>query len=247
MKNRVLYITLFFIFLSCIFSPIVSYANEEVDSNENDIYVYDYADILTKENENDLQEIAQKYEEYDVSVVFLTTNNIGNLSSPSYIKRFYKNQSFSPDGVVFFISTDKDNREVYIDTIGKCIDVLSVEQTEKILSSTSHLATRDEYYEFFCSVEKETSDFIIKTSFDDSVFIPSKTSITATIIVVVFVSFILITKHNAANKRPKAQIYLNQTFEVVSKNEVFIGDRKEIISNYYKSQNKDDDGKGKKF
>ena len=160
------------------------------------------------------------------------------MNTSTYIKKFYNNQNFYPDGVIFFINTDPDNYEAYIDTIGKCIDTLSIDEMDTILNEHSYLAISGKNFDFFSAIEQDASDLIIESSDQTSVLVPTKGSIATTVIVVVFLVIFLITKHNAANKRPKAQIYLNQTFEILSKREVFKGDRREIIKDYYKTDNR---------
>ena len=233
MKNkRILMLFTTFIIIFATIIPTTVYATTET---KDQIYVYDNADILTSDEENALQRIAKKYEEYDTSVIFLTADSTNDMSTSSYIRKFYNSKSFSPDGVVFFINTDPNNYVAYIDTIGKCIDTFPISEMDTILQTHSYLATAENEFEFFSAIERDSSDFIIESSNTTSLLIPTKGSIATTVIVVIFWVIFLITKHNAANKRPKAQIYLNQTFEVISKREVFKGDRREVLKDYYKT------------
>ncbi len=233
MKNKILFIVL--IIFSATMSSITCYADTET---KNAIYVYDNAEILTNDEENALQRVAKKYEEYEISVVFLTTKTTDEMTTSKYIEKFYNQNDFYPDGVVFFLNTDIDNSEAYVLPLGKCIDTLSNATIEDILEEHSYLAIAEgRKYEFFSAIEKDASDFIIKENGLSDILIPTKTSIAITIISVIGLVVFLITKHNAANKKPKAQIYLNQTFEIVSKREVYKGDRREVINGYYKTDN----------
>ena len=119
MRKKICVITLLLMFV-----VLLTFPQSVKASTDNEI-IFDYANLLSSEDEDNLIKLAEKFEKYDMTAVFLTTNDALGKSSMTYSDDFYDTHDFKPDGILFMI--DMDNREVYINTVGKCIDLLSDE------------------------------------------------------------------------------------------------------------------------
>lgn len=227
--KSVLLISFLIIFLFSLFiCPVYA------DENYTEIGVYDYADILSNNEEKSLQKISQKYYKNDISVIFLTTNDTEGKTVGEYADKFYINNNFHPDSVMFIISKDPLNHQIFIHPTGTYIETFSSASIKEVLESTKNLAITERYYDFFVKIEEESSSYIKNIDALIAKLIPSKMSIAISFASVVCVILILFNLHNKANTKPKAQIYLNQSFKVLYCHEVFLGDEKEIIKDYYK-------------
>lgn len=124
-------LVLLFIFIT-IFFPIVSNAEEYI-SNTIKVYkvdkrekVYDFADLLSDQEEQELYNKSQEFiEDNDMDIVFLTIDENPYGSSENATKRysedFYDYNNFgigkTMDGII--ITIDMNNRYPYISTTGK--------------------------------------------------------------------------------------------------------------------------------
>lgn len=196
--------------------------------------VYDYADLLSSEEESELREFAADYEKYNISVIFLTTQDTEGKSSMQYSSDFYDNNPlFLDDGVLFMI--DMDNREVYINTVGSCIGLLPDDTVYEIL---------DEYYihasngEYFLCLEKISWDAC--TTIENQLnpvlgsFRTATACIPALILIAGITIFVLIRKHKKANRQISAEKYMGSNFVVNHKNVMYAGCRQEVLRGYYR-------------
>lgn len=210
----------------------------------NEETVFDHADLLTSSEEDDLRDYAAKFEKYDISVVFLTTNDAEGKSSMTYSDDFYDNNAFRPDGVLFMI--DMDNREIYINTVGECIDLLDDTRLYNILDACYEHASNGEYAlclsrmsKSVCTeLENHYNPFLGATRF-------SFTTLIIMAVVTIIIVIVLISKHNRANKSVSAKHYVGSTFEVNDRNVVYMGCRKEVIRDYYAPSNNGGGGGGR--
>lgn len=227
LKKFSIIILLLFTILSCF---ITVYADEIYTKTG----VYDFAELLTEQEEKKLQKISNKYYKNEISVIFLTTKDTNNKSLEEYANNFYINKKFFPNSIMFIISKDPLNHQLYIYPTGVYIETLSKPSITEILESTKGYAMSEEYYEFFIKTENEFSHYI--KNFDALIakLKPSNMSIAISFSSIVCVLLILFNIHNKANVKPKAQIYLNQSFKVINSYEIFLGDEKEVIKDYYK-------------
>ena len=115
-KVLVFLLTIFLILGNC--SPMVVFAKEAGTETR---FVYDDGNLLTAEEERELQAIGEKYAQKKISVVFVTTTDTGGLTTQRFSNKFYDKHNFYNDGIQFVI--DMQHREVYIDTVGQCIDI----------------------------------------------------------------------------------------------------------------------------
>ncbi len=197
--------------------------------------VFDFADLLSTNEEDTLRDFAEKYEKYDISVIFLTTNDAQGKSSMDYSNDYYDANHFRPDGVMFMI--DMDNRIIYIDTVGKCIDHISGNDIDTALDRAYTHASNGEYYtcfekmsSFICEeIEKHENPILGALSF-------SLTTLLISAGIAAIITIILLIKHSAANKKTTAERYIGSNFKVHDRNTVYMGCRHEVIHGYYEQK-----------
>lgn len=202
--------------------------------------VYDYADLLTPEEESALQYNSNQYD--DISIIFLTTNDANGLSARTYANTFYDSHNFSDNGVLFLI--DMDNREIYIDTVGTCIKALD-KKIESILDVGYEHITKSDYYGTlesmfnasmhqlqYCRTGEQASSIIFDWNY---ILTPTEESIIFSALITIAILAIFIFIHNRNNKTIKATAYLkdNDGFVVNSSNVTYLGERRNVIHGYY--------------
>lgn len=220
--------------LSLILALIIgtSLAKDAFAAEYNREHVFDMADLLTDSEEEELRIFAEKYEAYGISIVFMTTEVTGGKTTQNFSNDFYDGNHFRPDGIMF--SIDMENREIYIDTVGECIAMISDSRISGVLEDSFEYATEGRYAKCL----NEMSESICKVIDErqepfKSAIKPSPVIIFAMIIVAAGVVLILIAMHNKANKKISANQYIGSTFAVTKKDSLFMGCRKEVIPDYY--------------
>lgn len=111
--------------------------------------VFDYANLLTQEQIDDLQLRAEELTDiYKMEIAVLTIDNANGKSSRDYADSFFEAQNLGIgddySGVLFLI--DMDNREAYITTSGQGIRYLTDERIENILNSAYEGLSIGDYY-----------------------------------------------------------------------------------------------------
>ena len=113
-------------------------------SAESD-YVYDYADLLTVEEEDALQKSAEFCkEQWNMNFLVVTTDDAEGKSSRAYADDFYDQrfpEESEEDGVLYLI--DMDNREIYLFTSGEAIRYLTDSRIDRILDEVSVQVSED--------------------------------------------------------------------------------------------------------
>lgn len=221
-------------------------------SSYNEETVFDYADLMTPEEEEQLREIARGYEEQEISMIFLTTANAEGKSSMDYSDDFYDTNSFRPDGVLFFI--DMDNREVYVNTEGTCITILTDYKIEKILDTGYDCVAEGEYFDGFEKMSTQAGNYI--DNYDEAgaraEYFESKLrelqyflairsreirrSMVVALVITIIVYNVLRGKHKKANWKVPAGRYMGSSFQVNNKNVTYMGSRREVLRDYYKQE-----------
>ena len=135
------------------------------------IKVYDFADLLTDDEEEQLYEEVSKYitkTNYDLVLVTINENNKD--SAREYADDFYDYNEFGKDslrdGVLILI--DMDNRELYISTTGNAIKMYDDERlgideayynTNSVLDCGYDYIVNQEYYHTFSSMINRLTEF----------------------------------------------------------------------------------------
>lgn len=126
--------------------------------------VYDFADLLT-DNEEEL--LYNKVEEYinntNYDLVLVTTNDNPKNSAMKYADDFFDYNNFgknqSRDGVLILI--DMDTRELYISTSGQAIKMYDDYRIERVLDSGYDYITIKKYFNTFISMVESLSDYYL--------------------------------------------------------------------------------------
>lgn len=118
----------------------------KVDASEK---VYDFADLLTDEEEQDLYEKITKFiNKTKMDMVIVTIDENNKNSSMDYADDFYDYNDFgvgsNHDGILFLI--DMDKRNMWISTTGKAIQKYSDAKIDSILDSTYDRISVQDYY-----------------------------------------------------------------------------------------------------
>lgn len=145
MKNKLIYL-LFTITMFSLFSVNV----KAVDISEK---IYDYAGILTVEEEKNLKLLIDDYiESYDMDMVIVTSTYYTESTNREYIEDFYDYNGFglndTHDGVIFIMDLSQGYKDVNMVTTGEAILVYDDNRIENIYDAVA-LEKDNGYYEMF--------------------------------------------------------------------------------------------------
>lgn len=241
MKNKISFIVKTLAFIISI-ALVMTFSAALVTASAQELYVYDYADLLTDEEEASLSTLAMNQSsQYGVSITFLTYDDDEGKSTRDYTDDFYDQTVAEPNG--FLLAIDMDNREVYVNTVGTCIDNISDEEIDLILDSTYTYASDGDYADFFSKSMALVLDAyvgdIAENGGDEyyaepaNPWLPTSYSLIATVVVMVIVAVVLILVHNKNNRAPSAEAYMGSSFAVENSNTMFMGIRHEVMHDYY--------------
>ena len=114
-------------------------------------YVYDDADLLSIEEEQQLQDYASTMKEiWEMNFMVVTTADAEGKSSQEYADDFYDTHftsSEDEDGVLYLI--DLDNREIYLSTSGMAIRYLTDRRVENVLDEAYAYVAAGDYFGTF--------------------------------------------------------------------------------------------------
>lgn len=105
------------------------------DSLSREQRVYDYADLFSYEEEEALQKRAEQIiEQWDMDMIFLTTEDTEGLEAKYYAAEFFTDHDFGigedADGIIMIV--DMGERDAQIVTHGKAIDIFTDYYIDKI-------------------------------------------------------------------------------------------------------------------
>lgn len=141
MKKRIL---CFITFLCMLLCSVPAFAEEEMEQR-----VFDYADLLTEEEEADLQTMCEEVQqEWQMDLAYLTTNDTDGLSVREYGADVYleKNLGIGEDssGIIFVV--DMGTREAQIVTCGGAMDIFTDYYLDEIWGSMQGYFSEGEYF-----------------------------------------------------------------------------------------------------
>ncbi len=100
------------------------------------VKVIDNAGLFSPSEIQSLTEEAERMsKEYDMDVGIATTNDAKGMSTMVYTEHFYEERGFGSNGSGILIMYDMDNREIFINTEGRAIDIISDKRVESLLDS----------------------------------------------------------------------------------------------------------------
>lgn len=179
--------------------------------------VYDFADLFTLDEEQQLYDKIQAYiEEFNMDMVIVTINENSKSSSMEYADDFYDYNYFgindSKDGILFLI--DMDTRNIYISTTGKAINEYNDSRIDDMLDRAHGYMISEDYYE-------AAEAFIEEASYKDPtlwIFMYIVSFLAATIPTVIF-----IFKNRMIRKATEASRYMEEnSVNITAAKDVFI-------------------------
>lgn len=194
--------------------------------------IYDYADLFSEDEEENLFLQANEYiENYSMDLAIVTINENNKTSSRAYADDFYDYNNFGigtgHDGILLLI--DMDNRIAWISTTGKAISVYTDKRIDTILDDVEIGLKSSNYYKaaesFINTSGKFASSGVRNTyidSFSDGIMFFLKCAIIPTIITVVII-LIGWYSHRNVRKATSASIYMKKdTFKLYNKQNNFV-------------------------
>ena len=144
-----------------IFTFPVSASADDVPKVDANIKVYDYAELLTEDQEKDLALKAKDIlTKNNIDIAIVTVNFTNGLSSMEYADDFYDYNSFGfgeeASGLLMLINMEE--REVWISTTGKAIKVFNNQKIEALLDAAYTGLSRGDYY-------KAGNDFLFESEY----------------------------------------------------------------------------------
>lgn len=231
--------------------------NETV--GEAEVYVHDLADLLSKSEEEALIDLADDLGSHlKYNILFLTTDDANNKStmvwSDNYMDELFP---IDEDNIAFVI--DMDNREIYINTMGKSILCLTDSMIDIALDNAFDYVVDAEYYECMYSMASYCLPRLMNDppaegvydedgdgnadSFGDAFVDGMVQGILPGGLVTVVVIVVLLLKHNKANKVISAQQYLGQDgYKVEDKDEIYLRTYTNVHKGYYKPKSSSSSG-----
>lgn len=117
--------------------------------------IYDFAELLTDEEEQELYDKVQEFiKTTNLDLALVTTNSNHKVSTKAYADDFYDYNDFKINGLVFVI--DMVNRQFYISTAGTAMLYYDDERIESILTALDEPMLNQEFFQ-------ANKDFITET------------------------------------------------------------------------------------
>ena len=111
-------------------------------------FVHDMADLLTDEEENDLQNLlADLSSIHGGNHLIVTTDDVEGKTSMEYADDFFDYKGYGPDGSLLLINME--DREWWISTTGFMIDVLTDSDISRLGDAVTDDLKNESYYEGF--------------------------------------------------------------------------------------------------
>ena len=155
------------LFMIGLFASMFLLAGNCVSAEKN--YVFDFADLLTLDEEMLLQRRAVSMNDiWELNFLVVTTDDTSGKDSAEYADDFYDYcfpDTDGEDGILYLINMDE--REIYLSTSGNGIRYLTDDRIEKILDQAYNEISSGNYYETFVSFFDETEYFLNQGILDD--------------------------------------------------------------------------------
>lgn len=122
-----------------------------------DSKVVDDADLLSYDEEQEIQSMLDEFSEESGWTLFaVTTDDANGMTSEEYADDFVDQNALEENGVCFLI--DMDNREIYMSTTGSAIRILTDHRIDSIMDDSYEYAGDGEYAKCFETMIRETED-----------------------------------------------------------------------------------------
>lgn len=156
MKKRSIFFIIYLIILAAFIFPVFSYADNDIPKVNTGIKIYDYAELLSIEQEKVLSEKANEIlEKHNIDIAIVTVNTTNGLSSMEYADDFFDYNPFGygekATGLLMLINMEE--REVWITTHGDAINIFTDYKIDSLLDKVYTGLSQADYY-------KAGSDFL---------------------------------------------------------------------------------------
>ena len=135
-----------------------------LDASAETKYVYDQADLLTDEEEQEFQSYAESMKDiWKMNFMVVTTDDAEGKSSMEYADDFYDShfpEESEVDGMLYLL--DMDNREIYLSTSGLAIRYLTDDRVESVLDAAFEYVADGDYYGTFQAFFDASEKFLNK-------------------------------------------------------------------------------------
>jgi uncharacterized protein len=221
------------------------FAAEEYDSANIDVSIDDHGELLTTEEEIELEDwVKDRYGQVPYHVLFLTTEDAEGKNTMTYSDD-YMDQRFpnSENNIAFVI--DMDNREIYINTMGMAITYINDREIDAALDRGYNRIVRDDYY----GCLQEMAEYCLEELTDASTlgfgsprnfwgdFFRNMISLPVmgiSLVITAIILFVLVAQHKKANQVIDAGRYeQKENYEIIDKKEHFIRSYTNVIKDYY--------------
>lgn len=197
-----------------------------VDSTKK---IYDYANLITKDEEEDLYNKVQEFiNKYNMDMAIVTINSNPKSSSMAYADDFYDYNNFGKgannSGLLFLI--DMQNRNMWISTTGDAIQIYTDSRINTILDYTYDKISNEDYNGCAQQFIEKASYFANKGIKGGSkvVTVPKmicNSLVFASIVTIVFICIGLAT-HKKPKKKKEATNYITQPLKLSRNSDTFI-------------------------
>lgn len=192
--------------------------------------VYDYANVLSESEEENLKEKALEFiGKYNMDMALVTVKHHEKSTTQAYAQDFYDYNGFGvgddSSGILFVIDFTFGYRDIYMTTTGSAINMYNDYRIEKILDSVAE--EKDEtYYNWFNAFIISSTDYA-SMGIPKSEVIETKKNyiplIMATLVLPTIVVLILIFKNRMIRKSVDANYYIKENSVIINnRNDSFI-------------------------
>jgi uncharacterized protein len=225
---------------------------------ESVIYMHDLADLLTDSEEKKLMnEIGNRCNGIHYNILFLTTNSSDGKSTMTYSDDYMDELFLIDENNIAFV-IDMENREIYINTMGNAILCLTDNMIDQALDRGYNYIANYEYAECmeamatYCvaRLSDNPGAGAVDTPISNLGFLGALGTgmirgLLPAIIITAIILFVLVTKHNKANKAQSATSYVsNENYNVIDKDEIFVKSYETVQRDYYKPKSSSSGGGG---
>lgn len=195
-------------------------------------YIYDNGDLLTAQEEADLQEyLGEISGEYECSVIAATTNTFDGKSRQEYTDDFYFDQDLGydnrEDGIILMVNLPE--REFQYGTYGRTIDIFTDYVLEEMDRQVTPYLSSGDYAKAFESYADRTEEYLEESLSERSYSKNSGSttqlgiSLGAGLLVTILVLVILFRQLKSVGTKNRAQEYIREgSFRVTRANDLFL-------------------------
>lgn len=219
--------------------------------------IYDFADILTKNEEDKLYKQVKNFiDGTNMDYVVVTASKNNKASASKYAKDFYDYNDFKTDGILLFI--DMDNRSIYMLTSGNAYNLFPDSRMKPILENVFGKIKEKKYYDACKTFTTSISQFVeiglvddevVKVDKDGSVIVRKDLHLLEILgfafIGTLLIIGILILSSRMVRKATSAKEFLNkETMKIINISEMSLGSQtyKKLLSSDNSSFDKKNNG-----